>query len=128
MSAYESKEAMEKVLLKMAELMETDEALLEGIKGKNISVNYKISDLDLVFYNKFMDGKVEAGIGELPGADMQLKMTSDILDGMYTGKLNSVAAAMKGDIIWSGNMQAGMRMQPLQGDFMRLYHLAKASV
>ena len=127
MSAFESKEAMEKVLLKMAELMQSDEALIAGSKGKKVSVCYKFPDLGVFFYNKFVDGKVEAGLGELKDADMQLKMTSDIFDGMNTGKVNAARAAMKGDIAYTGNVTAGMKIQGLQGDIGRVYQKAKAS-
>lgn len=125
MSAFETLEEMQEVLNKMAELMRSDTALIQASKGKNLTISYEFPDLDLFFYTNFLDGKVEAGLGELEDADIQLTMDSDIFDGMFSGKVNAAKAAMKGDLAFSGNVAAAMRLQGLIDDFKRIYQQAK---
>jgi putative sterol carrier protein len=55
-------------------------------------------------------------------------MDSDIFDGMFTGQVNAAKAAMKGDLAFSGNVAAAMRLQSLMDDFKRIYLQAKAEV
>jgi len=114
------------VLSKMAALAQSDEALVKASKGRNLTMAYEFPDLDVFFYTNFRDGAVEAGLGELEDADMYLTMDSDIFDGMFTGKVNAAKAAMKGDLAFSGNVAAAMRLQGLMNDFKRIYLQAKA--
>ena len=126
MPTFETPAEMQGVLSKMAELMQADAALLQASKGKNLTISYEFPDLDIFFYTNFLDGKVEAGLGEWEDADIQLTMDSDIFDGMFTGKVNAAKAAMKGDLAFSGNVASAMRLQGLMDDFKRLYLRAKS--
>jgi len=125
MPAFETPEEMQKVLSKMAELLQSDVAVLHASKGKNFTISYEFPDLDIFFYTNLLDGNVEAGLGELEDADIQLTMDSDIFDGMFTGKVNAAKAAMKGDLAFSGNAASAMRLQGLMDDFKRIYLQAK---
>lgn len=125
MPAFETPEEMQEVLSKMAELLQSDAAVLHASKGKNFTISYEFPDLDIFFYTNLLDGNVEAGLGELEDADIQLTMDSDIFDGMFTGKVNAAKAAMKGDLAFSGNVASAMRLQGLMDDFKRIYLQAK---
>ncbi len=126
MATFDTPEELTKVLSKMAELAQADEALIQASKGKNLTISYEFPDLDVFFYTNFRDGEVEAGLGELEeDADIYLTMDSDIFDGMFTGKVNAAKAAMKGDLAFSGNVAAAMRLQGLMDDFKRIYFKAK---
>jgi putative sterol carrier protein len=124
MPAFETPEGMQEVLNRMAERMRSDAALIQASKGKNLSISYEFPDLDIFFYSNFLDGEVEAGLGEWEDADIQLTMDSDIFDGMFTGKVNAAKAAMKGQLAFSGNVASAMRLQGLMGDFQRIYQQA----
>ena len=126
MAVYETQEEMEKVLTRMAELAQSDQALIKASKGKTLNMAYEFPDLDVFFHTNFHDGEVEAGLGELEDEDIYLTMDSDIFDGMFTGRVNAAKAAMKGDLAFSGNMAAAMRLQSLMDDFKRIYLQAKA--
>ena len=127
MATFDTPEELTKVLSKMAELAQADEALIQASKGKNMTISYEFPDLDVFFYTNFRDGEVEAGLGELEeDADIYLTMDSDIFDGMFTGKVNAAKAAMKGDLAFSGNVAAAMRLQGLMDDFKRIYLKAKS--
>lgn len=125
MPAFSSPEAMKQVLTKMAELMQADEAVIKASKGKQLSISYEFPDLEIFFFNKFLDGLVEAGLGELEDAEIQLTMDSDVFDGMMSGTINAAKAAMKGDLAFSGNVASAMRLQGLMNDFQRVYKQAK---
>jgi len=127
MSAFETPEEMKRVLTKMAELMQSDEAMLKASTGKNLTMSFEFPDLEVFFYTRFLDGKVEGGLGELEDAEIQLTMDSDIFDGMFTGKVNAAKAAMKGDLAFSGNVAAAMRLQSLMNDYQRVYVAAKSA-
>lgn len=127
MSAFETPEEMKRVLTKMAELMQSDEAMLKASTGKNLTMSFEFPDLEVFFYTRFLDGKVEGGLGELEDAEIQLTMDSDIFDGMFTGKVNAAKAAMKGDLAFSGNVAAAMRLQSLMNDYQRVYLAAKSA-
>ncbi|MBC7232814.1 MAG: SCP2 sterol-binding domain-containing protein [Chloroflexi bacterium] len=126
MPAFQTAEEFKQVLAKMAELMQSDAALIQASKGKNLTLSYEFPDMDVFFYTSFLDGKVEAGLGELEESDAQLTMDSDIFDGMFTGKVNAAKAAMKGDLAFSGNVAAAMRLQSLMDDFKRIYLQARS--
>lgn len=125
MPVFASPEAMEQVLTKMAALMQADEAVIKASQGKKLSISYEFPDLEIFFYNKFLDGEVEAGLGELEDAEIQLTMDSDVFDGMMSGTINAAKAAMKGDLAFSGNVASAMRLQGLMNDFQRVYKQAK---
>ena len=127
MPAFESREALVRLLEKLAALMAADPALVNASKGKHLSISYEFPDLEIFFYTNLHDGTVETGVGEVEDADIQLTMDSDIFDGMFTGRVNATKAAMKGELAFSGNVAAAMRLQGLMGDFQRLYTQARAA-
>lgn len=126
MATYETPAELQKVLQRMAELAQSDDALTRASVGRNLTMAYEFPDLETFFYTNFLEGKVEAGLGELEDADIYLTMDSDIFDGMFTGSVNAAKAAMKGDLAFSGNVAAAIRLQSLMGDFKRVYLLAKS--
>jgi putative sterol carrier protein len=126
MPVFETPEEMAEVLRKMAELAQSDQTLIKASKGRNLTIAYEFPDLDVFFYTNFRDGRVEAGLGELEDSDIYLTMDSDIFHGMFTGTVNAAKAAMKGDLAFSGNVAAAMRLQSLMDDFKRIYLQAKA--
>jgi putative sterol carrier protein len=103
MATYNTAHDLQQVLSRMAELAESDEALIKASRGRTLTMGYEFPDLDVFF----------------------LTMDSDIFDGMFTGKVNAAKAAMKGDLAFSGNVAAAMRLQGLMDDFKRLYLQAK---
>jgi autoinducer 2 (AI-2) kinase len=53
-------------------------------------------------------------------------MKAAILDGIFTGKVNGMRAAMTGQLSFSGDTNKAMAFQRLQGDLGRLYQGARA--
>ena len=125
MPTFETPEDLERVLIKMAELAQSDEAMIKASKRKHLTISYEFPDLDVFFHTNFLDGKIEAGLGEEVDADVVLVLDIDIFDGMFSGTINAAKAAMKGDLAFSGNVAKAMRLQGLMGDFQRIYLQAK---
>jgi putative sterol carrier protein len=125
-ATFETPEELEKVLTKMADLAQSDQAMIKASRGKRLTITYEFPDLDVFFHTNFLDGEIHAGLGEEEDADVELVMDSDIFDGMFTGTINAAKAAMKGDLAFSGNVVKAMRLQGLMDDFQRIYQQAKS--
>jgi putative sterol carrier protein len=127
MAGYESSEEMARVISRWIELLQEDQAIKEGCQGYDVSVEFEIEDLDLFFHLHFLDGEFSGGLGQFPDEAMvELSMSSDIFDGMFSGELDATTAAMSGDLAFSGDVSAAMGLQSLQDDMNRVYLLARA--
>ncbi len=97
--------------------------------GKDVVFLFTIKDLDQGFFLSFVVGAVDAGLGNPPREpDVRLKMTADTLDGMFTGRVNAMKAAMGGKLSFSGDTGKAMAFQRIQADMGRLYSEARARV
>ncbi len=126
MTAYASKEAMEETLTRSFELMQSDAAFHEGTKKAHLSIGFEIDDLDLTFVIKLDHGSVAAALGASPEeADVELAMSSDAYDRMFTGQLSPMKAALFGDLAFSGDIPAATKLQGLLPEMIRIYKKAK---
>jgi putative sterol carrier protein len=129
MAGFESSEEMETVVVRWLELLQDDGAIKEGCEGYDVSVEFEIEDLDLFFHTHFQDGQFSGGLGEFPGEAMvELSMSSEAFDGMFSGELDATTAAMSGDLAFSGDVSAAMGLQSLQDDMNRVYLLARGEL
>jgi len=126
MAGYESAGDMEEVIGRWLGLIPSDEAIKEGCEGYDVSVEFEVEDLDFFFHIHFQDGDFSGGIGEFPGEAMvELCMSSEVFDGMFSGELDATTAAMSGDLAFAGDVSAAMGLQVLQEDLNRLYLAAR---
>lgn len=126
MAGYESAEDMDKVIARWLGLIPADQAIKEGCEGYDVSVEFEVEDLDFFFYVHFRDGDFSGGMGEFPGEAMvELCMSSEVFDGMFSGELDATTAAMSGDLAFAGDVSAAMGLQTLQDDLNRLYLVAR---
>lgn len=126
---YDSREEMEKVIARWLQLLPDDEAISEGSEGYDVSVEFEIEDLDLLFYVHFEDGELSGGVGEFPGEPMvELSMSGEVFDGMFSGELDATEAAMTGELAFSGDVSAAMGLQSLQDDMNRVYLQARGDL
>jgi len=129
MAIHESSDEMERLIVRWLELLQDDEAIEEGCEGYDVSVEFEIEDLDLIFYAHFQDGQFSGGLGEFPGEAMvELSMSSEVFDGMFSGELDATAAAMSGELAFSGDVSAAMGLQSLQDDLNRVYLVARGEL
>ena len=117
---------MGEVISRWLGLIPTDENISEGSVGYDVSVEFEIEDLDTFFYIHFQDGSFSGGMGKYPGEAMvELCLTSEVFDGMFSGELDATTAAMSGDLAFAGDVSAAMGLQSLQDDLNRLYVAAR---
>lgn len=129
MAGYQSSGEMENVIARWIELMQDDEVIKEGCQGYDVSVEFEIEDLDLLFWVHFLDGQFSGGLGESPGEAMvELSLSSEVFDGMFTGELDATEAAMSGELAFSGDVSAAMGLQSLQHDMNRVYVATREEV
>ncbi len=127
MTAYASKQAMETTLTRSFELMQSDTAFREGTKKAHLSIGFEIDDLDLKFILAFDHGAMTSALDADPEeADVQLSLSSDAYDRMFTGELNPMKAALSGELAFAGNIPAAMGLQSLLPEMIRIYQIAKA--
>jgi sugar (pentulose or hexulose) kinase/phosphoglycerate dehydrogenase-like enzyme/ribulose-5-phosphate 4-epimerase/fuculose-1-phosphate aldolase/putative sterol carrier protein len=106
-----------------------DEHMASFAKGKNVVFNFTIKDLDQSFFLSFIEGKVGAGLGEpLREPDVKLRMSADVLDGMFTGRINATKAATSGKLSFSGDTGKAMAFMRIQGNMSRLYSEARRKI
>jgi autoinducer 2 (AI-2) kinase len=77
----------------------------------------------------FEKGRVKADIGAPPGkADLTLQMKAKVFDGMMTGKLTVMDAALSGRMKISGGADQVLQMHRIQQDILRLYIEARHKI
>jgi putative sterol carrier protein len=129
MAGYTSKEEMEVVVARWIEKLKTDENLAKLSKEIEARIGYDIYDLELHFHTDFMNGVIDGGIGIAdPPPTLNLEMSSEIFDGMFTGEVDAASATMTGEMTFSGDMNAAMGLQVLGDDMGRTYLEAKSEV
>ncbi len=127
MTAYATKDAMETTLRRTFELMQSDPAFCEGTQKAKLTISFEIDDLGLTYTLVVDHGKVIAQFDAAPDeAELQLTMSSDGYDRLFTGKLNPMKGMLFGDIAATGNIVAGRKLQGLLPEMIRVYKKAKA--
>jgi L-ribulose-5-phosphate 4-epimerase len=129
MESNPAREKMFEILKEFTTRIATDKEMVGFAKGKNVIFSFTIKDLDRSFFMSFVDGKVEAGLGDPPREpDVKLKMVADILDGMFTGRVNATKAATSGKLSFSGDTGKAMSFIRIQGKMGKLYTAAREKV
>lgn len=122
-------ETLERILREFLGKSEKDAAFVAFAANRLFVMHYALTDANLEFHMLFDNGAVKAGMGAPPGkADLTLKMKAAIFDGMMTGRINAMSAAMSGKMKFSGDTAKAMQMQRVQKDIMRLYTEARSRI
>jgi len=117
---------VEEIVRRFCEKAVADPALREFAARRRVMTHYTMTDLGLEFYIGFQDGQVVAGLGAPPTpAEVRMKATAEVLDGILTGRLSGQKAAMSGKLSFSGDVRTAMGVQRVQGDLIRLYTAAR---
>ena len=124
----EIKDRMQRILREFVGRLTQDPALRAFAAGKHVTLHFTITDLALSFYFRLRDGAVSGDLGDPEVADVKLKMRADVLDGMFTGRINGMQAATSGRLSFSGDTVKAMTLQQVQNDLTRLYTAAREAV
>ena len=129
MEANAVSEKMIEILQDFTARIAADKEMKDFARGKNVVFLFTVKDMDQSFFMSFVDGKLEAGLGS-PVSDphVRLKMAADVLDGMFTGRINATRAATSGKLSFSGDTGKAMSFMRIQGNMSRLYSEARQKV
>jgi len=106
-----------------------DSGIWEFSRRRSVTMHFVISDFALEFHLGFIQGEVSGGLGGPDiRAEVLLKMKANILDGIFTGRLNPTRAALSGKISFTGDTAKAMAFQRVQKDLKRLYVDAREKV
>ena len=129
MESNATREKMGEILKDFTVRIAADKDMTSFAKGKNVIFSFTVKDLDQAFFMSFVDGKVDSGLGDPPREpDVKLKMAADILDGMFTGRVNATKAATSGKLSFSGDTGKAMSFIRIQGNMGKLYTAAREKV
>jgi autoinducer 2 (AI-2) kinase len=117
------REKMQRLLEAFVEAIVADPELARRAGGgHDVTLHFVVSDLGQAFHFGFRGGALLGGMGPPAGsADVQLELSADLLDGMFTGRRNAMQAAMNGELSFSGDTAKAMTLQHLNADLGRLY-------
>lgn len=123
------REKMVAILKEFTATITSDDDMVKFAKGKNVVFLFTVKDLDQSFFLSFVDGKVFAGLDNPPREpDVKLKMSADVLDGMFTGRVNATKAATTGKLSFSGDTGKAMAFMRIQNNMSRLYADARRKI
>jgi autoinducer 2 (AI-2) kinase len=106
-----------------------DAALRTFAAGKDVTLRFTLSDLPARFWLRLRDGALAAGLGDPDArADVELTMSAEVLDGMFTGRVNPMQAATSGRLAFRGDTMKAMTLQHIQDALSRHYQEARAAV
>ncbi len=127
--AHPAQEKLAQIIKEFTAQIATDKELGNFAKGKNVVFLFTVKDMDISFYMSFVDGKTESGLGSPSREpDVRLKMVADILDGMFTGRVNATRAATSGKLSFSGDTGKAMAFIRIQSHITRLYSQAREKI
>ncbi|WP_372365208.1 NAD(P)-dependent oxidoreductase [Candidatus Uabimicrobium sp. HlEnr_7] len=109
--------------------IEKDEALCKFSTKQDICVQYVIPDAEYKFVVHYNKGQIITHWGEAKQRpNVTLKMKAATFDGILTGNINGVRAAMTGKLSFSGDTLKAMRLQKIEKDMIRVYTNARQQV
>ncbi|MFH1908537.1 MAG: NAD(P)-dependent oxidoreductase [Chloroflexota bacterium] len=124
-----AREKMIQILKEFTARIAADKDMANFAKGKNVVFSFTVKDIAQAFFLSFVDGQVGAGLDNPPrDPDVKLKMSADILDGMFTGRVNATKAATSGKLSFSGDTGKAMSFMRIQGNMSRLYGEAREKI
>ncbi len=122
-------EKMRAILQAFCTGLAEDEAVKAFSADKDVTLQFNAHDLGLAFYFHLNNGAVDSSLGEpAHGAEVQLEMRGEILDGMFTGTIDTMECAMNGEISFMGDAAKAMTLQHMNADMERLYSAARDAV
>src|SRR5690606_9179297 len=95
---------------------------------QDVTLQFTAHDLGLEFHLGLTQGRVTSALGPSAGAEVQLQMRGEILDGMFNGTVDAMECAMNGELSFMGDAAKAMTLQHIQGDMERIYSAARAEV
>lgn len=110
------------VLARFTELAAADAGLEAFSRNRQMTTHYVLTDTEHEFTMQFKEGVVVAGLGApSEPAMVRLEATAETFDGMFTGRMNAMRAAMSGKLTFHGDAKAAITLQQIQNDLCRIW-------
>jgi autoinducer 2 (AI-2) kinase len=120
---------VERILRGFTERIPADPELRAFAAGREVTLHFRCRDLDLELHFGFHGGAPFAALGPPPApAEVQLRLAADVLDGMFTGRVNAMQAAMDGRLSFTGDAAKAMTLQHIQAALARCWRAARDEV
>lgn len=119
---------MERLLASFVARAVADPELIRFAGDRDVTLHFRLGDLDLAFWLRLRSG-IEGALGAPDGrSEVELTMPADVLDGMFTGRVNPMQAAMEGRLSFTGDAAKAMTLQQIQPALSRHYCAARDEV
>ena len=120
---------MRAILDKFCAGMAADNVLNEFSTNQDVTLHFTAEDMGLEFYLALKQGQVISALGApTDDSEVQLQMRGKIIDGMFTGTVDTMECAMNGEIAFMGDAAKAMTLQEINEDMERIYIAARAEV
>ena len=121
-------DTMQRILASFVARVVADEQLQRFAADRDVTLHFTLNDLGLSFWLR-LRGALAGALGA-PDArpEVDLKLRADVLDGMFTGRVNPMQAAMNGRLSFTGDAAKAMTLQQLQPDLARHYRAAREEI
>ena len=124
-----SESQLEEALRGFLRRAEESPALQAFAQDRELTMHYVLRDAALEFFMRFHDGGVTARMGPPPSAaEVRLDTEAEVLDGMFSGRINAMRAFMSGKMSFSGEAKLAISIQQVQDDLRELYTEARAAM
>jgi autoinducer 2 (AI-2) kinase len=120
---------MERILAGFVERAVVSDVLRDHARRTDVTLHFRIPDVATEFHLTLKDGRVTGAVAAPERcAEVELKLAADVLDGMFTGRVNAMQSAMDGKLSFTGDTAKAMTLQDLQGELSRCYGAARDDV
>jgi autoinducer 2 (AI-2) kinase len=127
-SRGETRARMQALLADWVERCLADDSLQRAAQGRDVTLHFTLTDLDLAFWLRLRE-TLSGSLGSPDGRpEVDLRLRADVLDGMFTGRVNPMQAAMQGRLSFTGDAAKAMTLQHLQADLARTYRASREAV
>jgi autoinducer 2 (AI-2) kinase len=117
---------MEAVLEAFLARARASEGLRAAARERDVTLHFRLPDLGRELHLRLRGGAVSAALAAPEGeADVQLRLPADVFDGMFTGRVNAMQAALAGRLSFTGDTAKAMTLQQLQPELGRCYRAAR---
>ena len=120
---------LERILGRFVDRVTADDELRSFAEGKSVTLQFAIRDVGLGFWLRLGEGRITGALGAPDArAEVDLRMSADVLDGMFTGRVNPMDAAMRGELSFTGDAAKAMTLQHMQDDLQRIYTAVRTEI
>ena len=119
---------MHAILERFVAATASDAELGRFAADRDVTLHFQLTDLGQSFWLRLRSG-ISGALGA-PDArpEVDLKLRADVLDGMFTGRVNPMQAAMNGRLSFTGDAAKAMTLQQIQPALARHYRAARDAV